>query len=550
MSADVRFTEFAEHLGDVPLAQGILVALCTFILEDPTTIGSGLLVADGKMGFLTAFLGLSIGIAVGDVGLYALGRFAGNQTVAWGLTTQEKLDRVKIWFDQNLVSAVILSRFVPGMRLPTYVGAGMLRSHFIRFTIVVILASLVWTTLLLSLTVILGERILRALGPAKWIVAGAVIALIVFVHWRLARRRTAAESSVEDRVVSYFEFWPPYIFYIPVAVYYLFLAIRYRSLTLPTAANPSIYSGGMIKESKIQIMAMAPDEISQWIPTYTSYTTPNPKIDLNEMLAAAKELIREAGLKYPVVAKPDEGQRGAGVRPIRCDDDLRAYLDEFPAEGTVVLQRLVPYENEVGIMYYRFPGASEGFIPSITLKEFPYVVGDGARTLRKLILAHPRCGRVPSVYLERHRDKLDTVIERDRRFPLVFTGSHCRGTVFRDGQRLLTPMLAARIHEIASALPEFYFGRFDLRFKDLPSLQAGENFEIVEINGAGAESTHIWDPRMSLYEAYLTLFEQFRILFEIGAENRQRGYNTLGPVQFVKDVLAYRRLAAQYPSTQ
>src|SRR6266436_1854234 len=47
------------------------------------------------------------------------------------------------------------------------------------------------------------------------------------------------------------EFWPAWVFYFPVAVNYLWLTIRYRSFTLPTAANPGIFSGGFVGESKI-----------------------------------------------------------------------------------------------------------------------------------------------------------------------------------------------------------------------------------------------------------------------------------------------------------
>ena len=70
---------------------------------------------------------------------------------------------------------------------------------------------------------------------------------------------------------------------------------------------------------------------------------------------------------------------------------------------------------------------------------------------------------------------------------------------------------------IADSIPEFYFGRFDLRFESIEKLQRGEGFKLVEINGAGGEATHIWDRKTTLRQAYATLFEQNRLLFEIGA---------------------------------
>jgi hypothetical protein len=112
---------------------------------------------------------------------------------------------------------------------------------------------------------------------------------------------------------------------------------------------------------------------------------------------------------------------------------------------------------------------------------------------------------------------------------------------------VLTPALAARIDEIAQSLSRFQFGRFDMRFRDMESFQRGEGFLIVEINGAGAEATHIWDADASLQDAYRTLFGQFRVLFEIGSINRRNGEKPIGPIQFLKDVLVYQRLSRKYP---
>jgi hypothetical protein len=199
------------------------------------------------------------------------------------------------------------------------------------------------------------------------------------------------------------------------------------------------------------------------------------------------------------------------------------------------------------LLYYRFPGSAEGTIISVTYKEFPDVVGDGKSTLRDLILADPRARLIHQVYFRRHAAVLDRVLSAGEHFRLVFAGNHAQGAIFKNGKHLLTPAMIARFHEIACAMPEFYFGRFDLRYDSLDALQRGEGFRIVEINGAGAESTHIWDATMTLPAAYSALFEQFRILFEIGAANRRRGHRPLGPLQVLRDCYWYRRAAREYP---
>ena len=151
------------------------------------------------------------------------------------------------------------------------------------------------------------------------------------------------------------------------------------------------------------------------------------------------------------------------------------------------------------------------------------------------------------LYFRRHAGELLRVLAEGENFPLVFAGNHAQGAVFKDGTAHATPELLARMHEIACSIPEFYFGRFDLRFESLELLLRGEGFRIVELNGAGAEATHIWDADAKLGAAYKTLFDQWRILFEIGAENRRRGHAPAPAAQILRDFRAYRKIVKLYP---
>ena len=264
---------------------------------------------------------------------------------------------------------------------------------------------------------------------------------------------------------------------------------------------------------------------------------------------AALAALAHAGLALPVVAKPDLGCRGAGVKLVRTAADLRAYLQAFPHGARLLLQRLVPFEGEAGIFYCRRPGQARGRIVSITLKYFPHVVGDGRRSLRQLILDDPRAGRLPHLYLRRHTARLDTVPAPGEAIRLAFAGSHSRGAIFRNGTHLVTPEMEAAFDDIAQRLPEFHFGRFDLRFAQFAELQQGRGFTIVEINGAGAESTHIWDRRTGLLQAWRDLMRQYRWLFEIGAANRARGFRPMRWADFLRDYRREKALTPQYPPT-
>ncbi len=322
--------------------------------------------------------------------------------------------------------------------------------------------------------------------------------------------------------LSFFEFWPAWLFYLPVWVWVGLLSIRHRGIRLPLIANPLFPAGGLFGEVKSDILDQLGGSARAWVARYV-------KIDRGDGAAAAIAATaiaaaRADGLDFPLVAKPELGCRGAGVRPVRDLAELTAYCAGFPAGEAFLLQTLVDAEGEAGVFYAREPGQARGAIISLTLKYFPYVYGDGVRTLEQLIRADPRAGQLTHLYLGRHAARLGDVLPPGEPFRLAFAGSHSRGAIFRDGTGLVTEAMRARFDAIAREVPEFWFGRFDIRFDSFAAVQNGEGFTIVECNGAGSESTHIWDSRTTLFGAYRALFRQYALLWRIGAANRARGF--------------------------
>jgi hypothetical protein len=350
--------------------------------------------------------------------------------------------------------------------------------------------------------------------------------------------------------LSFFEFWPMWAFYPPVMLYAAWLMLRYRGVLLPTVANPSFPGGGFYGESKAEILALAMRHTPEWVAPFIAVQRPEAaEADPHLACETALTALADAGLSLPVVAKPDLGCRGAGVKLVRTADDLHAYLQAFPRGATLLLQRLVPFEGEAGIFYCRRPGQANGRIVSITLKYFPHVTGDGRRTLRQLILDDPRAGKLSHLYLRRHTARLDLVPAAGESIRLAFAGSHSRGAIFRNGTHLVTPEMEACFDAIAKRLPEFHFGRFDVRFEDFAQVQRGRAFTIVEVNGAGAESTHIWDRQTTLPQAWLALMRQYRWLYEIGHANRARGFKPMRWAHFIRDYRREKLLTLQYPAT-
>ena len=126
-------------------------------------------------------------------------------------------------------------------------------------------------------------------------------------------------------------------------------------------------------------------------------------------------------------------------------------------------------------------------------------------------------------FLVRHADALAQVLDSGERLPLAMAGNHCQGTLFLDGSHLITPALEKRVDAIAQAFDGFFIGRFDIRYGAVERFKTATDLAIVELNGATAESTNIYDPQTTLFNAYRQLFRQWSIVFSIGAANRAAG---------------------------
>jgi hypothetical protein len=356
-----------------------------------------------------------------------------------------------------------------------------------------------------------------------------------------ALRVSVTQSPARDRPLSFFEFWPDWLFYFPVVAHWIALGIRYGNLTLPTAANPAITGGGLCGESKLQILDQVTGAARERLARYTSVIARADGAD------AAERAMADAELVYPVVAKPDIACNGTGVRLIHSRSDLARYLAAFPAGECALLQEYVPDEGEAGIFYVREPRQTTGRITSITLKHVPAVIGDGRSTLKQLILSDPRAGRVPFLYLPRLEGRLHEVPAQGERVRLVFVGNHCKGSIFENGTHLATPELTRAVEEVVRAMPEFHFGRIDVRFASQAALLRGEDFRIIEINGVGSEATHIWDPRTTLIEAWRAQFFHYGAAFRIAAANRARGYKPSNVRSMFTLWRKQKRLMAAYP---
>lgn len=271
-------------------------------------------------------------------------------------------------------------------------------------------------------------------------------------------------------------------------------------------------NGGFIMDSKIEIYNLIPQKyypITQFI---------KEKIPFEELV----NTLKFSKINTPFIVKPDIGLRGSAVKKIDSLEELETYHKK--ADFDYLLQDLIPFKNEVGIFYVRFPNQKHGKITGIVAKEFLIVEGDGLSTIEELLKANPRFEFQLKALQKEYGNQLFDILPFGEKRNLVPYGNHARGAKFLDYSHLISPELTQVIYEICLQIPEFYFGRMDVMYNSWEELEEGQNFSIVELNGAASEPTHIYDPKHSIFFAWRELARHITYMYKISVLNHKRGF--------------------------
>lgn len=199
---------------------------------------------------------------------------------------------------------------------------------------------------------------------------------------------TASSGAFAGGQVGRFEQLPKWLNLIPMVLQWIWLGIRYRSITLPSSANPGITSGGMVGDGKLEYFAAMGPLARAATADYIGVEN-RPETRLQDVLARTDA----AGLQFPIVAKPDLGWCGFGVRLLASETDLSDYIKRFPHGHTFLLQRYLPDPGEAGSFYVREPDAQTGRLIGILLRHYPSVTGNGLDTIAELISCDKRLRR-------------------------------------------------------------------------------------------------------------------------------------------------------------
>lgn len=319
------------------------------------------------------------------------------------------------------------------------------------------------------------------------------------------------------------EYWPVYIFNLPVLGIWLWNAIKARDLFFFTLTNPGIPTGGFFGESKSAILHHIP----------AAY---KPKTILLKAGITEKELadiIQQAGFQYPIIAKPEVGERGWLIKKIHSFDQLTTYLGDHPID--IILQSFVTLPLELSIMIYQMPEANEAVVTSVCEKHYLQIRGDGQSTIGELINAHDRALLQFEKLSRNFGHRWNEVLPTDEICILEPIGNHCRGTMFLDRNNEIDADIVRHISLLLHSMPEVYYGRFDLKVGSWASLREGRDIQVLEFNGTSSDPAHIYQPGYPLRKAYSDMAFHWKVMVQIARQNKRLGH---APVTFKKIISA------------
>lgn len=318
-----------------------------------------------------------------------------------------------------------------------------------------------------------------------------------------------AGKYILNRVADWHN-WPFYLFYSPIVYAWVWYYIKTRSLWFYTASNPTLAFGGFEGEAKSQMYRQMPPAFCP-ASIYIHPDTPFTEVT---------DQVRQSGIPYPFVVKPDIGMKGLLFRKIENEQQLKKYHAQMPA--TYIVQEFVDMPCEVSVFYYRKPAHCKGIITAFIEKLLLEVKGDGASTLRELISNHAEAKPFLNKIEKQYASNLNSVLPKGATFCISHVANLYNGARFID----LTHKVNDRMLQLFDAIShqsQFLYGRYDIKCRSVEEMLEGKNFIILEFNGAGSVPNHIHAGKYNLVQAYKEILKHWKAMYEISRDNCKKG---------------------------
>lgn len=309
--------------------------------------------------------------------------------------------------------------------------------------------------------------------------------------------------------LTHWEAWHYHLKYLPIAPVWLWYCMKARSFWFFTASNPTITFGGFEGEGKEEIYKQLPSG------SYPDGILINHGIAFSEV----ESFLKDIGLKFPLVVKPDEGMMGYMFRRITNVDALRHYHEIMPMD--YLIQEWVDYPIEVSIFYSRMPDSEKGKVSGFLMKKMPEVSGDGKSTLLQLIQQDTNLQYQLNEISHHHKSRFSMILPADEKFILSYASNRNQGAKLISLSHEIDDKLVAFMDNISADTKHFYYGRFDIKCASIEKLKDGKEFKILEYNGAGAGIQHIYGNGLTLWQACGDILAHWKTLFQISDFNHR-----------------------------
>ena len=342
------------------------------------------------------------------------------------------------------------------------------------------------------------------------------------------------DSSFYIKLTNW-EYYPVYIANIPTVFFWLYFGIRARALFFFSSVNPVIKTGGVMGESKMNIFNRMP-----------GYSFPKTIFIKKETttLDSIITMLSQKGIAFPLIAKPDVGERGFLVEKIKNQNQLSDYLEKITVD--FIIQDFINSPLEISVLYYRMPDSKKGTITSICIKKNLSVIGDGKSNIETLMQNYPRA----RFQLKRFQNDFPTLLlqipKEGEEVELEPIGNHSRGTTFLNGNHHIDKKLVEVFDKISLEMENIYYGRFDMKCESVGLLREGKGFKVLEFNGIASEPAHIYDPEYSTLQAYRDIFYHWRIIYDISKVQRKKGVKPMTwseAYSSIRDYIKYMKSA-------
>ncbi len=344
--------------------------------------------------------------------------------------------------------------------------------------------------------------------------------------------------------LTHWKTWHHHVKYIPISPVWLWYCVRSGTPWFFTATDPSLTFGGFEGEGKKEMYEQLPPG------SYPNTTYISPA----QPFESVQKQVAEAGFRYPFIVKPNVGMMGFMFRKISNADQLLQYHTTIPVEYLV--QELVPYPLEISAFYFRMPNETKGTISGFLKKEPAFITGDGTSTIEELMLQHEGIKYKLDYLLEKQAYHKDEVLPAGERYYLSLASNRNQGGKLTGVDHEIDEKLERLFDEFSNYSGKLYYGRYDIKCNSIEDLRQGKNFSILEFNGTGAGTQHVYANDYNIFQAMGVILKHWKMMYRISRYNHKymgvaywpfrKGLKHLSWAK--KNLMMLLRLDAKFPS--